>query len=803
MASTDPSGTASEPEGSPLGTVRVPARLAPIFREAQRYVTRYFADQRSVPEHGTLEISGQRYMLVRAASMSVEFHDMVQSFYAEDEEASAVAHALLFDVAHAMGLADARAFAERMHLQDPIARLSAGPVHFAHAGWAFVDILPESSPAPDAEFYLVYDHPYSFESDSWLAAAKPSTRPVCTMNSGYSSGWCEDAFGLPLVAAEILCRAKGDATCRFVMAPPERIAGRIAAYAAAHPELAARMVNYRVPGFFSKRTDRQLLRKNLELEQDAERRARELASVNERLERDIAERERAQADLLATQELNERLIEALPGGVVHVAADGAILRANAEACRILGLRLDELSRRYTKDFDTETIYEDGSPAPAAEYPVTRAIVTGEVQPAMTLGIRRPDGELSWAVFRAVPTRDPPTGRSNGAVVTFFDITERKRFEEKLRHTQKLESLGVLAGGIAHDFNNLLVAILGNASFGKSASAGEPAVRALFEEIELASKRAAELTRRMLDYAGRGPSELQEVEVPSLVLEMTKLLKPIIPKYVEVHHQFQDDLPAIQADAPQLRQVLMNLVTNAAEAMTDAPGKLLVSVASRRFDEAELEPFLGEPTAGTFVVIEVSDAGVGMDEATRAKIFDPFFTTKFKGRGLGMATVLGIVRGHRGAIRVESREGAGTRVIVLVPAKQRRSPSVPSPGAGTRGTILIVDDDASVRTVLRRALTGAGYRTLLAADGAEGIEIFGHHAAEIALVVMDVDMPGMSGFEAADRIRSHAPKVGIMLTSGHRVDPFEIERHKLTGWLEKPYDMDRLLRAVEHALPRTS
>ena len=801
MATTDPSVTVSEPPGSPLATVRVPERLEPLFREAQRYVKRYFSDQRSAPERGTLEISGQRYMLVRAASMSVEFHDMVQSFYAEDEEAAAVAHALLFDVAHAMGLADARAFADRMHLQDPIARLSAGPVHFAHAGWAFVDILPESSPSPDAEFYLVYDHPYSFESDSWLAAAKPSAWPVCMMNAGYSSGWCEDAFGLPLVAAEILCRAKGDATCRFVMAPPERIGARIAEYAAAHPDLAPRIVNYRVPGFFSKRTDRQLLRKNLELEQDAERRARELASVNERLKSDIDERERAQAALLATQELNERLIEALPGGVVHVSADGAILRANAEACRILGLRLDELSRRYTSDFDTETIYEDGSPAPVGDYPVTRAILTGQVQPAMTLGIRRPDGELSWAVFRAVPTRDPPTGRINGAVVTFFDITERKRFEEKLRHTQKLESLGVLAGGIAHDFNNLLVAILGNASFGKSAAGSEPALRALFEEIELASKRAAELTRRMLDYAGRGPSELEEVELASLVREMTKLMKPIVPKHVEVHHQFQEDVPVIHADAPQLRQVVMNLVTNAAEAMADAPGKLLVSVACRRYSDAELEPFLGEATAGTFVVLEVSDTGVGMDEVTRAKVFDPFFTTKFKGRGLGMATVLGIVRGHHGAIRVESREGAGTRVVVLFPAKPKRTPSVPSPGTGTRGTILIVDDDPSVRTVLRRALAGAGYRTLLAADGAEGVELFEQQRAQIALVVMDVDMPGMSGFEAAERIRASAATTRVLLTSGHRVDPAEIERRGLAGWLEKPYDMDRLLRAIESALPR--
>jgi PAS domain S-box-containing protein len=795
--------TASEDEGPPLTTVRVPEKLEPLFREAQRYVTRYFADQRSVPERGTLEISGQRYMLVRAASMSVGFHDVLKSFYAEEQEASAVAHALLFDVAHAMGIADGRAFAERMQLRDPLARVSAGPVHFAHAGWACVDILPESNPSPDADYYFLYDHPYSFESDSWLAAHKPTTRPVCMMNAGYSSGWCEDAYGMRVVAVEILCRAKGDATCRFVMAPPERIEARIAEYAAAHPELAERIVNYQVPAFFGKRTDRQLVRKNLELEQDAERRARELASVNERLKHDIAEWERTQADLRSTQELNERLIEALPGGVVHVAADGAILRANAQACRILGLQLDVLSRRYTSDFSTETIFEDGSPAPVAEYPVTRALVTGEIQPALTLGIRRPDGDLSWAVFRAVPTRDPPTGQINGAVVTFFDITERKRFEEKLRHTQKLESLGALAGGIAHDFNNLLVAILGNASLGKDITATEPRLGSLFEEIELAARRAAELTKRMLDYAGRGPSQLEEVELSAIVHEMTRLLKPIIPKHVEVHHQFQEDVPSFQADAPQLRQVVMNLMTNAAEAMADAPGKVLVVSACRRFAQAELEPFLGEVSPGTFVVLEVTDTGIGMDEATRAKIFDPFFTTKFKGRGLGMATVLGIVRGHHGAIRVESREGAGTRAVVLFPVRTKRAASVRGEGTGTRGTILIVDDDPGVRALLRRSLGAAGYQTLQASDGAEGLELFEKHAAEIALVVLDVDMPGMSGFEAADRIRAGSAHTRILLTSGYRVDPAEIERRRLTGWLEKPYDMAGLLHAVEQALGGTA
>jgi two-component system, cell cycle sensor histidine kinase and response regulator CckA len=790
---------ATENPGSGLHTVRVPDKLVPLFREAQHYVAQYFADQRSAPERGTLEISGQRYMLVRAASMSVEFHDMVKSFYAEEQEATAVAHALLFDVAHAMGLADAKAFAERMQVHDPIARLSAGPVQFAYAGWAFVDISPESSPSPDEHYYLLYDHPYSFESDSWLAAQKPSTRAVCVMNAGYSSGWCEDAFGLPLVAAEILCRAKGDATCRFIMAPPERIGAHIARYAAEHPELADRIVNYQVPDFFSKRTDRQLLRKNLELEQDAERRARELASVNERLRRDILERERTQADLRASQELNERLIEALPGGIVHVAKDGAILRANAEACRILGLKLDELSRRYTSDFASESIFEDGSPAAVADYPVTRALVTGEIQPAKTIGIRRPDGEVAWAVFRAVPTRDPATQSINGAVVTFLDITERKRFEEKLRQTQKLESLGVLAGGIAHDFNNLLVAILGNASLGKNVSEADPRIQPLFEEIELGARRAAELTKRMLDYAGRGRATPEEVDLSAMVREMAKLLRPIIPKHVEIHYQFQEGIPTFEADAPQLRQVVMNLITNAAEAMAERPGRLMISIQARRFDAADLEAYLGDPHPGVFVVLDVSDSGCGMDEATRAKIFDPFFTTKFKGRGLGMATVLGIVSGHRGAIRIESREGMGTRASVLLPVKFDRASSIPVTGDGNRGTILVVDDDNGVRTMVRRCLAVAGYRTLQAADGAEGVQLFERHKDEVLLVVMDVDMPGMNGFEAVDRIRALAPDARILMSSGYRVEPAEIERRRLSGLLEKPYDVERLLRGVEHAL----
>jgi PAS domain S-box-containing protein len=782
-----------------LNTVRVPEKFAPLFEQAQRYVNEYFANLSRAPERGTLEVAGERYVLVRAASMSVEFFGMVKALYREDSEAVAVAQSLLFDVAHAMGLADARTFAERMKVNDPIGRLSAGPIHFAHAGWAFVDVSPESAPSPDDDYYMVYDHPYSFESDSWLNAGKPSSHPVCVMSAGYSSGWCEHSFGLPLLATEILCRAKGDEACRFIMAPPARIESRIASYIERNPQLARRVVNYHMPGFFSTRTDKQLLRKNLELEQRAQERVRELAQINDELQHDIRERKNTEAQLSESVELNERLMEALPGGIVHVAANGSILRANLEACRILGLTYDELGRRYVNDFEVATIFEDGSPCPASEYPVSKAIVTGQPQPATTIGVRKPNGEISWAMFRAVPTRDSKTQAITGAVCTFLDITERKRFEDKLRHTQKLESLGVLAGGIAHDFNNLLVAILGNASLARSLPECSEKITGLLEEVELGARRAADLTKQMLDYAGQGRSRVESVDVPAVVREMAKLVKALIPKLVGLHYHVQEGLPRIDADPTQLRQVIMNLVTNAAEAIGQRPGRIVVSVEQQYLSQAEIDACVGAASPGECVCLEVADDGAGMDAITASRVFDPFFTTKFKGRGLGMAAVLGIVRGHRGAIQIESREGMGTRVRVFFPAARQDAPVAVPTGGGDRGMVLVVDDDDGVRAVGKTALSNAGYQVVTANNGSEGLRMFERYGAQLKLILMDVTMPGLDGFEALRRIRASGSNIPVLLTSGYDVDPSAAEAAHSSGILEKPYDVGQLLEAVRRAL----
>ena len=779
-------------------TVRVPDKFVPLFDEAQKYVARYFAEQRADPEHGTLEIGGQRYVLLRAASLSVEFYDMVRRFYGKEEEAHAVAHGLLFDIAHAMGMADSKTFVTRMGVTDPIARISAGPVHFAHAGWAFVDIAEESSPTPDDDYYLLYDHPYSFESDSWLGVGRHSDSPVCVMNSGYSSGWCEHSFGMPLVAVEILCRAKGDAACRFIMAPPARVEEHIQRYIQAHPELAPNIARYEIQRFFSKRTDPQLVSANLELEQRAEARAQELSRINQRLEQDIAERRAAEAALSASQELNERLIEALPGGVVHVAGDGSILRANGEALRILGLGYDEISRRYISDFTPNTIFEDGSPAAVSDYPVAKAIMTGLPQPALTLGVTKPNAEVSWAVFRAVPTRDPATQEVNGAIATFIDISERKRLEEKLMHTQKLESLGVLAGGIAHDFNNLLVTILGNASLAKSLLSADPSLLPLLEEIELGARRAAELTHQMLEYAGQGKFKLQPLDLPEATREMAGLLRGMIPPNVALHYQVQEGLRPIEADPAQIRQVIMNLITNAAESMAERSGRIVIAVEQVQISAADLEEYPGHAAApGRFLCLEVSDQGSGMDDETRRRMFDPFFTTKFKGRGLGMAAVLGIVRGHGGAIRTDSQKGVGTRVRVLLPAKDASIAAVA--GTPSRGTVLVVDDDNGVQLVVRRALTAKGYGVLVASSGADALRLFEQHAASLDLVVMDVTMPHMSGIEALRQIRATGSDVPALLSSGYSVELITDDSPEFFAYLQKPYDIPQLLNAVAGAI----
>ena len=303
---------------SELKTVRVPGGFEPVFLNAERLVSAYFQLRVADPSRGCIEIANQRYVLIRAASLSVEFFALVENLYGEgrQQEAHDFARNILFDLAHAIGKSDAHEFHSRMGLDDPIARLSAGPVHFAHAGWAFVDISPESQPSPDSGYHLLYDHPYSFEADAWLHAERQANFPVCIMNAGYSSGWCEESFSMPLVASEILCRGRGDECCRFIMATPETIEARVEKYIVNQPSLANRIRGYQIPDFFArKRVEEELRAARDELERRVVERTADLREANDRLRREITDRERMQRHLARSQRLET--LGRLAGGVAH------------------------------------------------------------------------------------------------------------------------------------------------------------------------------------------------------------------------------------------------------------------------------------------------------------------------------------------------------------------------------------------------------------------------------------------------------------------------------------------------------
>lgn len=238
-------------------TVHVPESMKPIFDQAQKIVGEYFNELWFKPEEGSIQIEDERYVLVRASSLSIDFFQKIIDLYVDrgQHEAINIGRNFLFDISHVLGIEDAKNFHKKLNLNDPISKLSAGPVHFAYSGWAFVDILPESKPSPDENYFIKYHHPYSFEADSWLKANKKSAFPVCIMNAGYSSGWCEQSFGIPLTSVEISCRAKGDQCCTFIMAPPHKIHE----YLTEEQKKEASPVSYDVPVFFErKKTEEQI-----------------------------------------------------------------------------------------------------------------------------------------------------------------------------------------------------------------------------------------------------------------------------------------------------------------------------------------------------------------------------------------------------------------------------------------------------------------------------------------------------------------------------------------------------------------
>ena len=389
--------------------------------------------------------------------------------------------------------------------------------------------------------------------------------------------------------------------------------------------------------------------------------------------------------------------------------------------------------------------------------------------------------------------------------------ERHRMEVQVQQAQKLESLGVLAGGIAHDFNNLLTGILGHVSLAlEQLPPATVPPRTYLEKAQRAALRGADLTKHMLAYAGQGPLRAESVELNRVVTELADLLDVSRSKKATLAYQLADDLPPIAADAAQLGQVIMNLITNASEALGERSGAITVSTGMRECDREYLRsPWLEEtPPSGRYVYLEVRDTGCGMDAATLARIFDPFFSTKFVGRGLGLAAVLGIVRRHHGAIQVHSEAGVGTTIRVLLPPAERIAASADAPqfpaGAGPRtGTILVVDDEPEVLEVASISLDQLGFQVLTAPDGRAALDVFRTHAREIDAVLLDLTMPHLSGAEVFREMRRVRPGVPVVLTSGYseREVAERLADADYSGFLQKPYLASTLATRLRQAMRR--
>ncbi|NTV48522.1 MAG: PAS domain S-box protein [Geobacteraceae bacterium] len=386
-----------------------------------------------------------------------------------------------------------------------------------------------------------------------------------------------------------------------------------------------------------------------------------------------------------------------------------------------------------------------------------------------------------------------------------NIDERKRAEEKkllleqqFQQTQKLESLGVLAGGIAHDFNNILAIIMGYCSLTKMNC--EDADKHV-PEIEKAAERAAALCNQMLAYAGKASLTQSLINTRTLVDEMLAMLKTTIQKNVVIKPELGTDIPFIMGDASQIRQVVMNLIINAAEAIGDAEGEILVSLAKTEFkaEQPEKDHLGFIIPAGRHICFEVSDNGCGMDDDTRRKIFEPFYSTKFTGRGLGMSAVLGIIKSHNGALKLESRLGDGTNFRVYLPVplseyeKEEAQQTTASAAWQGSGTILLVEDEMQVKAIATAQLQHLGFKVLDAANGKEALELYQQNVADITLVISDIGMPVMNGYDLFYKLKQLDPKLPIIISSGFgEVDiGSKIPREEIAGLINKPYRFDQL------------
>jgi len=494
-------------------------------------------------------------------------------------------------------------------------------------------------------------------------------------------------------------------------------------------------------------------------------------------------------------------------GLVISDEKGRLLAVNRTAARLVGCQEADLPGRHW----TELLSKD-TDLDAADRAYTWAFNSPGSVPVEEREVVLADGRHLW--LAASHLRLPQPDGHDQLLTLVRDVTERRRFDEerlaiqrRVQEAQCLESLGVLAGGIAHDFNNLLTGILGNLELVRSQLPGQSRGHEYIAQAGIAAKRAADLCRQMLAFAGRSPFVIQELDLNALVVRTAGLLSASLPRMVRLDLNLAPGLPGLRADPSQLSQVVMNLVFNSAEAIGDRPGVITVSTRTATLDEARYAAVTAQDaSAEIYLCLQVRDDGGGMTSEIQARIFEPFFSTKFTGRGLGLAAVVGIIRAHGGGLSVDSKPGQGSTFRIVLPALDR--PVEPSPAEAPRtlewrgeGTVLVIDDEELIRELLRTQLEGLGFQVLVADDGAAGIDVVCQHAGSIRIILLDLIMPRMDGRQVLGALRDLPGSPPVILMSGCSEEENQ-QRFAGAGasaFLQKPFTLQQLASRIRQVL----